>query len=830
MFNRQKKIMIGARESGAANQGRETIVLKAAQLAPDLMMKRYWMSSNYPYNHLAEKLPLHHRTRSQRHLYQSNTLSSEHSSPEPLSVDEDARYPQHTCRNPSFSPKTSNLQKNYPTFSSGDRVLPMENPISPGVPVLYRTAEEKSINPDRLNLDRRRFTVCPVLEGEEPLRLLNYQHNLIKKIEHVNYLNKLIFLDFYDNQIEEIDGLSHLKSLRVLMLGKNRFIGLKLSKVLFFLYFLILFFLLSLQLSEITNLNHLSELRVLNLAGNLLKHVENLNGMDSLMELNLRRNRIQSVSDIDCLPSLQRLYLSFNEICSFSAVSCLSDSSSLSEVSLDGNPIAIEHSYRQNVLYNMQQLRLLDMRRVSEDERRMALVAARKEEERKREMRKIATLKEKRRVAINNAKKQWDVIQGSLMSHVGKTGKIPELYTSHVGSYPNTRRPNDTGIPQNKDVTTIFDDVFHISGKLEKLLKYPAGSHSAQSDVPSTATDVPSTATDVTSTSIDVPSASTDVPSTPNLSDEQQESEIQKNSGSKTHNEQLKSTKQTFIFRSPSNIENDECDLNNLAELDDNSLAMYGIGSLEALDRTYGIPTAGSVTTILFNFIDFDEIVKHLPKLKSRFPGLVCLVLNACNIHSLTQLNALATVRRLDHIVIDEVNPVTKFSLWRYYLLFRLAHFSLKTINNKEVTATDIVHAEHLFGTFSHLMTTYLTSAQLITLVSETKKKQILATLEERNKKATDTKFFDKSQEELAGRSILVYPGSSRQQKSKICKKLAKEYVSEIVRNVLHAEKKRSEVSRIWPELFEDFLLNILSDMDDTNTYIKNWFDKLEKS
>ena len=64
--------------------------------------------------------------------------------------------------------------------------------------------------------------MCPILEGEDNLRLLNFQHNLITRIQHLINLKKLIFLDFYDNQIEEISGLSSLRSLRVLMLGKNR--------------------------------------------------------------------------------------------------------------------------------------------------------------------------------------------------------------------------------------------------------------------------------------------------------------------------------------------------------------------------------------------------------------------------------------------------------------------------------------------------------------------------------------------------------------------------------------------------------------------------------
>ena len=69
---------------------------------------------------------------------------------------------------------------------------------------------------------RRKLTICPIIEGEEQLRLLNYQHNLISSIEHLSGLRRLIFLDLYDNRIEEISGLCALKSLRVLMLGKNR--------------------------------------------------------------------------------------------------------------------------------------------------------------------------------------------------------------------------------------------------------------------------------------------------------------------------------------------------------------------------------------------------------------------------------------------------------------------------------------------------------------------------------------------------------------------------------------------------------------------------------
>ena len=64
---------------------------------------------------------------------------------------------------------------------------------------------------------RRKLSVCPIIEGEEQLRLLNYQHNFISAIEHLSGLRRLIFLDLYDNQIEQIEML-----IDVMQDGQNR--------------------------------------------------------------------------------------------------------------------------------------------------------------------------------------------------------------------------------------------------------------------------------------------------------------------------------------------------------------------------------------------------------------------------------------------------------------------------------------------------------------------------------------------------------------------------------------------------------------------------------
>eukprot|EP00968_Pinguiococcus_pyrenoidosus_P028308 scaffold7760_cov286-Pinguiococcus_pyrenoidosus.AAC.4 len=182
----------------------------------------------------------------------------------------------------------------------------------PGLLVVQRTEEARKANPERLNLDRRQLTSCPMLHHEQHLKLLNYQNNYISKVTGLGGLSKLIFLDLYNNCIEQLGtGLACVPSLRVLMLGKNRIRHITNLEKLRNLDVLDLH---SNEISTIEGLEALAELRVLNLAGNRIEAVENVCGLQSLTEINLRRNRIRSVSELHLLPGLQRVFLSNNSI------------------------------------------------------------------------------------------------------------------------------------------------------------------------------------------------------------------------------------------------------------------------------------------------------------------------------------------------------------------------------------------------------------------------------------------------------------------------------------------------------------------------------------
>ncbi|KAG8440412.1 hypothetical protein GDO86_006242 [Hymenochirus boettgeri] len=498
----------------------------------------------------------------------------------------------------------------------------------PGLTVLHRAAEDKAICPDKLNLERHNLTACPIFEGEEQLRLLYLQHNIITRIQNLSCLQRLIFLDLYDNQIEEISGLSALQALRVLMLGKNRIQKISNLENLKHLDVLDLH---GNQISKIENINHLRDLRVLNLARNQIRHVENLNGLDSLTELNLRNNNITFVRDVDILPSLQLLYLSFNNISRINDILCLADSTSLSDVTLDGNPIAQESWYRQAILAHMLQLRQLDMKRITEEERRTASVLARKEEEKKRESHKQALLKEKKRIAICNAARQWDIQQNRITPTMSDLNNRDGVNSLH--------KP----CPLNGSTAFQFEEE---KRSLDAVLN----------------------------------------------------SAVQELSVIDSH----------------------------LVEVEGDSLCLYGSGALESLDRTWSVQTSGSVNTISFTFINFDDIVQILPKLRIKFPNIMHLKFKENNLVTLHQFNALAHLRKLDQLTVEtQGNPVVNFTLWKYYVLFRLNNFNIQKINNSEVTQNDIVLSERLFGILSYVASAELPQYKLITFLEESRKKPL---------------------------------------------------------------------------------------------------------
>uniref|UniRef100_A0A8B9VQX3 Leucine rich repeat containing 49 n=1 Tax=Anas zonorhyncha TaxID=75864 RepID=A0A8B9VQX3_9AVES len=592
-------------------------------------------------------------------------------------------------------------------------------------PILQRTAEEKILNSDRLTLERQKLTVCPIIDGEDHLRLLNFQHNFITRIQNISNLHHLVFLDLYDNQIEEISGLSTLRSLRVLLLGKNR---IKKISNLENLKNLDVLDLHGNQISKIENINHLSELRVLNLARNLLSIVENLNGLDSLTELNLRHNQVSK--DVDTLPHLQRLFLSFNNISSFEDILCLADSSSLSDITLDGNPIAQESWYKHTVLHHMMQLRQLDMKRITEEERRMASVAARKEEERKRESHKQSLIKEKKRLTICNIARQWEIQQN--------------------------RTALEASLNQDKD-----NEPCQINGSTAYV--FPEESRSFDTILSSA---------------------------------------VQGLSVLDSH----------------------------LVEVEGDTLYLYGSGALECLDRNWSVQTAGSVVTVSFMFMEFDEIVQVLTKLKLKFPNSVHLKFKETNLVTLQQFNALAQVHRIEQLTVDpQGNPVVNFTLWKYYVLFRLNHLNLQKINGIEVTQNDTVMAERLFGILAYVASSELPHYRMLSLFGESRMKQFHDLLEGKGKKSgvgiEESSDNRRAGGESTARAMLNYTAKNvhmeKLEEIKERKTFCQTYVENLVKEAADIHMKNESLQKLWPQMFIELVRDAVIEIRNKNSYMK---------
>ncbi|KAM6203170.1 leucine-rich repeat-containing protein 49 isoform 6-T6 [Rhynchocyon petersi] len=622
------------------------------------------------------------------------------------------------------------LERNY-SSRQGDHINLVSSSM-PSFPILQRSSEEKILYSDRLTLERQKLTVCPIIDGEEHLRLLNFQHNFITRIQNISNLQRLIFLDLYDNQIEEISGLSTLRSLRVLLLGKNRIRKISNLENLKSLDVLDLH---GNQITKIENVSHLCELRVLNLARNLLSHVDNLNGLHSLTELNLRHNQITFVRDVDNLPCLQRLFLSFNNICSFDSVACLADSTSLSDITFDGNPIAQESWYKHTILQNMMQLRQLDMKRITEEERRMASVVAKKEEERKRESQKQSLLKEKKRLTINNVARNWDLQQ------------------NRVANIPTNQDTKDSDSPSQ--------DSSQIDGNA--LSTFPEETGSADSGLLSALQGL--TVTD-------------------------------------TH----------------------------LVEVDGDTLSLYGSGALECLDRNWSAQTAGMITTVSFTFIEFDDIVQVLPKLKIKFPNSLHLKFKETNLVMLQQFNALAQLRRVDQLTIDpQGNPVVNFTLWKYYVIFRLSHFSMQKINGTEVTQNDMIMAERLFGILAHVASSELPQYRMISILGDARKKQFRYLLETKGKKTGVVSEENNDPKRFVGentnRATLNYTTrdfyNEKLDEVKEKKKFCKMYVDELVKEATEINMKNEALQKLWPQLFIELVRDAVIEIRNKNSYMK---------
>ncbi|XP_068587161.1 leucine-rich repeat-containing protein 49-like isoform X2 [Cebidichthys violaceus] len=648
----------------------------------------------------------------------------------------------------------------------------------PGFPFPRSPCDSFASSFQRIDMDRHCLEECPQLGIMDELQLLNLQHNLITGIQHLSHLQQLVFLNLHDNHISEMTGIESLSSLRILMLGKNRIRKICCLQSLSKLNILDLH---DNQICRIENTSHLSELQALNLAGNNISRVENLQGLDCLTELNLRHNCVSAVTEVDRLPRLQRLFLSCNNISSLDRLACLGESRSLSELTLDGNPVALETWYKQAVLRCVLHLKQLDMKRITDEDRRMAGVQARKEEEKKRESHK-QTIHKKRRLAIRNAAQQWEGVRACL-----------EL--------PPTNGAKEDVSPENSPA--------HSPAQTNGLSQEPSPDEPRRVS-PGSGPERPSAGTESRLRSNSRPNS----PRDPKL--------VEAGSGS---------------------VQSLSLSDSHLAELDGDTLRLFGPGALEALERGWGVQTAGAVTVIAFRYISFDAIVPTLPRIRVKFPNLSHLNFLETNFSRLTQLAALAQVRRLEQLTIHpEGNPVVSLALWRSFAVYRLHHLNLQRINGQEVTMNDVIAAERVFGTLGHIAATETPRCRLLLLLEESRKRQLQFLLEGRGRRAGLSPEELRDNGKLLGeglsRALFNYPSRDSSAESpeegtveaSDRAAMVERYLQELVRRASDTNLKGEALHKLWPSMFAEMVRDCVLEMRDREAFRQASLAKLSET
>ena len=229
-------------------------------------------------------------------------------------------------------------------------ILYVEIPQIPKNIVIYRKPTIRNKNSEKLYLNKKDLPHIPLLEGEENLKLLSLETNLITKIDHLISLNNLLFLNLYENKISEIENLQTVPKLKALMLGKNNISKIKNLQCLPEIEVLDLH---SNKIKLIENLSSLKKLRILNLANNQLTSFVELMNNKNLEDINLRKNLIVSIPNLALsFDKLRKLNLGKNMISKIEFILEFKKLKRIEELYIEGNPVIfIKDAYKK--FYNL---------------------------------------------------------------------------------------------------------------------------------------------------------------------------------------------------------------------------------------------------------------------------------------------------------------------------------------------------------------------------------------------------------------------------------------------------------------------------------------------
>jgi len=561
--------------------------------------------------------------------------------------------------NANFGLEESPEHQHHSQPQSKDSVIFAIDPKQPLCPIVFRDEKAKSISRERLNLDNRNLSKCPMLRGEENLRLLNYENNLISKISNLNNLGNLIFLDLYNNRIAKMENLQCLPMLRVLMLGRNQICKIEQLESLHCLDVLDLH---SNQISKIENLNHLSELRVLNLAGNEIASIENIFNLKNLVELNLRRNIIYKVDSLLPHQKLQRILLSNNNLREVKALMPISLAKAVQQLTIDNNPFydkfSNSRSKKNSVHANSLNARIVPMFGALKQLNNFEISDAIKQQ-----------LREQSR-AVSASSSSSSSSAALTATSAGSAQSAKQLQQQSMMSIAKAKF--STNPIQNEDVDALLAQTHDLKENI-------------QSENKEAADQVPSV--DVDESKKSSASATPVQPNEPLMTSAELISQIRA--------EWLERECDNESAKKPSadRLKHFELDVK---ENRGNVLRMYGCG-LPKMERNGYF---SNLAELHFFFVPFNALTKYFNSIKA-LKTVQALTFHFNHIHSLYQIDALSVVshiKRVDFGAANESNriTVTAPTLYRLYCIFRLPN--IVEIDHRAVSAAEKQMADEQFS------------------------------------------------------------------------------------------------------------------------------------
>lgn len=127
------------------------------------------------------------------------------------------------------------------------------------------------------------------------------------------------------------------------------------------------------QMSAVTNLADLTVLCSIDLSFNHITTIENLDGLSNLRVLSFFHNKISKIQNMETLINLSNFSIAHNNITDTKDIEYLRQFRELRALTISDNPVCEERNFRYLVLAYLSDLRFLDYRLISQEERKAAI-------------------------------------------------------------------------------------------------------------------------------------------------------------------------------------------------------------------------------------------------------------------------------------------------------------------------------------------------------------------------------------------------------------------------------------------------------------------------